>query len=320
MSVQLSCPARSAKLDVMEASKYIWLDGEMVAWDDAQVHVLTHALHYGSSVFEGIRAYATADGPAVFRLEEHMQRLVDGCKAYLIPLEYSVEELCETAREVVRVNELPSAYIRPLAFLGLGSIGLNPAGAETHVMMAAWTWGTYLGDDGVKNGIRGRVSSWRRIDHQSLIPSAKGGGAYLNSILAKSEAVKAGYDEALMLNTQGYLAEGSGENVFVVKNGVVTTPPASDGCLGGITRDSVMQILEAGGYTVQEKSMTRANLYTADEVILCGTAAVVTPLREIDDRPIGTGMPGPVTCYVQDTFAKAVRGELPEYHHWLARV
>ncbi len=304
----------------MEASKVIWLDGEFVPWADAKIHVLSHALHYGTGVFEGIRAYATDDGPAIFRLDEHMARLVRGCKAYGIPLELTAEELASAAVEVMRQNALPEAYIRPLIFLGMGSIGLNPAGAKVHAMIAAWTWGAYLGDEGVKNGIRGRFSSWRRIDQASLIPSAKGTGAYLNSILAKTEAVAAGYEEAIMLNRDGYISEGSGENVFVVNDGVVHTPPISDGCLEGITRDSVIHLLRDANVAVKEHSLTRASLYYADEVFLCGTAAEVTPLREVDDRPIGTGKPGPITKMVQAAFADLVRGRIERYEHWLARV
>ena len=304
----------------MEASKVIWLDGGFVPWADAKIHVLSHALHYGTGVFEGIRAYATDDGPAIFRLDEHMARLVRGCKAYGIPLELTAEELASAAVEVMRQNALPEAYIRPLVFLGMGSIGLNPAGAKVHAMIAAWTWGAYLGDEGVKNGIRGRFSSWRRIDQASLIPSAKGTGAYLNSILAKTEAVAAGYEEAIMLNRDGFISEGSGENVFVVNDGVVHTPPISDGCLEGITRDSVIHLLRDANVAVKEHSLTRASLYYADEVFLCGTAAEVTPLREVDDRPIGTGKPGPITKMVQAAFADLVRGRIERYEHWLTRV
>ncbi len=304
----------------MEASEVIWFDGEFVPWEDAKVHVLSHTLHYGTGVFEGIRAYATDDGPAIFRLREHMDRLVRGCKAYGLALELTSEELSEAAIEVMRRNGLPAAYIRPLVFLGLGSIGLNPAGATVHTMIACWSWGTYLGEEGVRNGIRARFSSWRRIDQSSLIPSAKGAGAYLNSILAKTEAVAGGYDEAIMLNRDGYISEGSGENVFVVNDGVVHTPPISDGCLEGITRDSVINLLRDAGITVNEHSLTRAALYYADEVFLCGTAAEVTPLREIDDRPVGDGTPGPITKMVQAAFADLVRGRVERYEHWLTRV
>ena len=304
----------------MDASKYIWMDGELVPWDEAKVHVLTHALHYGSGAFEGIRAYATDTGPAIFRHREHMDRLVMSCKAYGIPLDLDSDQLMKAAREVISANDLPGGYIRPLVFLGLGSIGLNPAGAATHVMMAAWEWGAYLGEDGVTNGIRVAVSSWRRIDASSLIPSAKGTGGYLNSILAKSEAVRAGYDEAILLNREGFVSEGSGENIFVAKDGVVATPPVSDGCLGGITRAAVIEILRDNGHELIERSVTRSELYYADEILLCGTAAEVTPVKEVDGRAVGTGRPGPITKQVQSIFSDAVRGKVPAYEHWLDRI
>ncbi len=301
----------------METSRFIWMDGELVPWEDATVHVLSHALHYGTGVFEGIRAYPTAEGPAIFRHREHMERLIDSARAYGLPLELDVEQLMKAAKDVITANELSEGYIRPLVFLGLGSIGLNPSGASVHTMMAAWKWGAYLGEEGIENGIRVGVSSWRRIDASSLIPSAKGTGGYLNSILAKSEAIRAGFDEAIMLNAAGYVSEGSGENIFVVKSGTVTTPPVSDGCLGGITRASVMEILRDQGHELREVSVTRSSLYQADEILLCGTAAEVTPVREIDHRQVGTGKPGPITRQVQEIFAKAVRGKLDEYRHWL---
>ena len=304
----------------METSRYIWMDGELVLWEDATVHVLSHALHYGSGVFEGIRAYATDSGPAIFRHREHMQRLVNSAKAYGLPLTLTVDELMAATYQVMTVNELSEGYIRPLVFLGLGSIGLNPAGAQVHTILAAWKWGAYLGEEGVANGIRGRVSSWRRIGAESLIPSAKGTGGYLNSILAKSEAVASGYEEAIMLNAAGFVSEGSGENIFLVKDGNVTTPPVSDGCLGGITRDSVMQILRDNGHPLVEASVTRSDLYFADEILMCGTAAEVTPLREVDDRPVGDGKPGPVTQQVQQIFSEVVAGKVPQYEHWLDRL
>lgn len=293
------------------------MDGELIPWEDATVHVLTHALHYGSGVFEGIRAYETPDGPAIFRHQEHMARLVRSAAAYGLPLELTAEQLMDAARQVISSNDLNEGYIRPLVFLGLGSMGLNPAGASVHTMVAAWKWGTYLGEDGVQNGIRVQVSSWRRIDQASLIPSSKGTGGYLNSILAKTEAVKAGYDEAIMLNMAGFVSEGSGENIFVVRDGIITTPPLSDGCLGGITRESVTQIMNDHGHEVREQSLTRSDIYGADEVLMCGTAAEVTPVKECDDRAIGTGKPGPITQQVQDTFSKAVRGQLDQYKYWL---
>lgn len=301
----------------MNAAQYIWLDGELVRWEDAKIHVLSHALHYGTGVFEGIRAYETPKGPAVFRHHEHMERLIRSARAYHIPFDMSAEELVKVSKEVLTANELNEAYIRPIVFLGLGSIGLNPAGASVHTAIAAWTWGAYLGEEGMRNGIRVVVSSWRRIDTNALIPDAKGTGAYLNSILARTEAERAGYDEAIMLASSGFVSEGSGENVFVIRNGRVTTPPVADGILDGITRDSVIQIMRNADLEVVEASVTRSDLYHADELFLVGTAAEVTPVREVDDRPVGGGRPGPITKMVQDTYLKAVRGQLPEYEHWL---
>ncbi len=301
----------------MEASRVIWVDGEFVPWDEATVHVLAHGLHYGAGVFEGIRAYETPTGTAVFRLTEHMERLHRSAKAYGIPLRFGVDELVKASRRLLAENELESGYLRPLAFYGLGSIGLNPAGAEVHVVIAAWRWGAYLGEEGLENGIRTHVSSWRRIDQGMLNPNAKGTGGYLNSILAKQEAVKNHYDEAILLNAEGFVSEGSGENVFVVSNGVVTTPPVTAGILEGITRDSVIALLRDGGHEVREANVTRSDLYYADEVFFTGTAAEVTPVREVDDRPVGEGRPGPLTRKAQDLFHKAVTGRLEAYRHWL---
>jgi branched-chain amino acid aminotransferase len=301
----------------MEASRVIWMDGEFVPWDEATVHVLSHGLHYGAGVFEGIRAYETPTGTAVFRLIEHMERLHRSAKAYGIPLRFGVDELVQASRKLLVDNELEAGYIRPLAFYGLGSIGLNPAGAEVRVIIAAWRWGAYLGEEGLKNGIRTRVSSWRRIDQATLNTNAKGTGGYLNSILAKQEAVRDSYDEAILLNNQGCVAEGSGENIFVVKDGVVTTPPVSAGILEGITRDSVMTMLRDEGHHVQEANLIRSDLYYADEIFFTGSAAEVTPVREVDDRAVGDGRPGPVTRTAQDLFQRAVTGRLEAYHHWL---
>lgn len=293
------------------------MDGEFVPWDDAKVHVLSHGLHYGAGVFEGIRAYEAPTGTAVFRLTEHMERLHRSAKAYGIPIRFGVDELVQASRKLLVDNELEAGYLRPLAFYGLGSIGLNPANAEVRVIIAAWRWGAYLGEEGLKNGIRTRVSSWRRIDQAALNTNAKGTGGYLNSILAKQEAVRDSYDEAILLNNQGYVSEGSGENIFVVKNGVVTTPPVSAGILEGITRESVMTMLRDDGHAVLEANLIRSDLYYADEIFFTGTAAEVTPVREVDDRPVGDGRPGPVTRKAQDLFQKAVTGRLEAYHHWL---
>lgn len=301
----------------MKPSKLIWMDGDLVPWDEARVHVLSHALHYGTGVFEGIRAYPTAKGPAVFRLTEHMERLQTSAKAYGIPLNASTEGLVKIAKEVISANELQEGYIRPLAHLGLGSIGLDPTRAETHLVVAAWEWGAYLGEEGLRNGITTRVSSWRRIDNASLIPNAKGTGGYLNAVVAKAEAIRAGADEAIMLNAAGAVVEGSGENLFLVCGGEVLTPPISDGILDGITRRTVMRLLEDAGHRVVERSLARSDLYQADEAFFCGTAAEVTPIREIDDRPVGEGEPGAVTRMAQDLYARTVRGEIDEYLDWL---
>ncbi|MBT8216002.1 MAG: branched-chain amino acid transaminase [Acidimicrobiia bacterium] len=301
----------------MEPVTYIWMDGELVAWEDATVHVLSHALHYGTGVFEGIRAYDTESGPAVFRLTEHMERLTRGAAAYQIALSYGADELTKAAREVIATNELGACYIRPLVFLGTGSMGLNPAGAKTHVAIAAWRWGAYLGDEGLRNGIRVGVSSWRRLHQTMFIPDAKGTGGYINSILARLEANAAGFDEALLLNLDGYVAEGSGENLFLVRNGVVRTPPPQAGALDGITRQSVIELLRDDGAVVEETNLTRSDVYYADEAFFTGTAAEVTPIREVDHRTIGPGTPGPVTKRAQELFMNAVTGRLDDYRHWL---
>lgn len=301
----------------MEAARYIWMDGDMVPWEDATVHVLSHALHYGTGVFEGIRAYDTPDGPAVFRLRAHIERLCDSAKAYGLDFSWTVDELIDATRRVIVDNELESAYIRPLVFIGYGGLGLNPAGIPVRTIIAAWRWGAYLGDAAIEHGVRVKVSSWRRLDHETFIPNAKGAGGYINSILANREAVEDGYDEAIMLNTRGLLAEGSGENVFIVRHGKVYTPPVSAGILEGITRDAVMQLLADDGHPVTELELGRSDLYRADEMFFTGTAAEVTPVREVDRRIIGSGEPGPITRRAQQLFRQAVRGELSAYRHWL---
>jgi branched-chain amino acid aminotransferase len=301
----------------MEAVRYIWMDGKMVPWEDATVHVLSHALHYGTGVFEGIRAYETVEGPAVFRLRAHMERLLESAKAYGLDIRWTLEDLIDATKQVIAENELESAYIRPLIFVGYGSLGLNPAGIAVQTIIAAWRWGTYLGDHGAEHGVRVKVSSWRRLDHETFIPNAKGASGYINSILANREAVEDGYDEAIMLNTRGLLAEGSGENIFIVRHGEVFTPPVSAGILEGITRDAVMQLLADDGHPVIELELGRSDLYRADEMFFTGTAAEVTPVREVDRRTIGDGEPGPITKRAQELFPQAVRGELAAYRHWL---
>lgn len=300
----------------MEPTKYIWLDGAAVPWEDATVHVLSHALHYGTGVFEGIRAYESEAGTAVFRLTEHMDRLHRSAKAYQMEIEWSVEDLAKAAKELLTANDLEAGYLRPIVFLELGAVGLNPSSARVRSAIITWRWGAYLGEEGLRDGIRTQVSSWRRFSGDSF-PNAKATGTYINSILAKTEAIKNGYDEAIMLNSNGELAEGSGENVFLVRDGVVYTPPISTGCLDGITRNSVITLLRDDGVTVEERLMHRSDLYYSEEMFLTGTAAEVTPIREVDDRPVGTGRPGPVTRRAQELFAGTVAGELTTHPEWL---
>jgi len=301
----------------MENAAKIWMDGEFVEWDEAQVHFLTHALHYGTAVFEGIRAYETPDGTAIFRLRDHIERLARSAAAYRIPWDLSVHDVMEACRQLLRVNDLEAGYIRPLVFYGLGAIGLNPAAGEVRTGIAAWRWGKYLGEEGVRNGIRVRISSWRRISAESFIPTAKGSGQYLNSVLAKQEAVATGYDEAIMLNSDGAVSEGSGENIFVVRSGRVFTPPVASGILDGITRATVVDLLAAEGIEVHEAVLTRGDLYAADETFFTGTAAEVTPVREVDDRAVGSGRPGPITRKAQELYSDAVSGKLDAYRAWL---
>ena len=302
----------------IEKVEKIWFNGEMVDWDKAQVHVLSHALHYGSGVFEGIRAYETPKGPAIFRLTEHIERLMDSSKIYLMPVPYSVEQLVEATKEVVRVNKLKSSYIRPIVFRGYGEMGLNPLNSPVDVAIATWSWGTYLGDEGMKNGIKAMISSFRRIDPNSLPPAAKATGQYINSILAKLEAIYSNYEEAILLDSRGFVSEGSGENIFVVKNGVIHTPSTAASILEGITRDTVIELSAELGYEVVERDLVRSDLFLADEIFVTGTAAEITPIREVDKREIGK--PGPVTVALQEKFFAVVKGEDAKYEHWLEYV
>ena len=296
-------------------TKKIWMDGQLVDWADANVHVLTHSLHYGSGVFEGIRAYETAQGPAVFRLRDHIARLFDSAHLLLMELPYSLEELVEATRETVRVNEVDSCYIRPIAYLGYGEMGLNPLPCAVNVSIAVWPWGTYLGDEGLAHGVRCKISTWRRMDPNVNPVAAKGTGIYVNSSLAKVEALKAGYDEAILLNSQGQVAECTGENLFIVKQGVLITPPLASGALDGITRRSVMTVARDLGYEVREETLLRHDLYLADEAFLTGTAAEVVPIRSVDDREIGE--PGDLTRKLQETYFAIVHGEVDRYRDWL---
>jgi branched-chain amino acid aminotransferase len=293
----------------------IWMDGALVPWADAKIHVLTHALHYGSGVFEGIRAYKTDRGTAVLRLDEHLRRLVRSAKLYYMPVPYTVEQLYDATFEVLESNRLDAGYIRPLIFRGYGEMGLNPMNAPVQAIIAAWPWGTYLGEEGIKHGVRAKTSSIQSLDHTALARAAKATGQYLNSILAKIEVLNAGYDEAIMLTAHGHVAEGSGENIFVVRNGALMTPPPSDGVLEGITRDSVMQMAEAMGIPCQERTMARSDLVIADELFYTGTAAEIVPIREVDDHEIGE--PGPITRRIQDKFRAIVEGRDDEFGHYM---
>ncbi|MDQ6909650.1 MAG: branched-chain amino acid transaminase [Actinomycetota bacterium] len=296
----------------------IWMDGKLVAWDDAKVHILTHTLHYGSGVFEGVRAYATSQGPAVFRLTDHIHRLFRSAKVYLIDIPYTPEELIEGAKETIRANGLDACYIRPIVYLGYGEMGLNPLPCPVNVSIAVWPWGTYLGDEGVKRGVRMKISTWQRHDPNAVPVAAKGIGMYVNSSMAKVEALKAGYDEAILLSPQGYVSECTGENLFIVKNGRLLTPPVSAGALEGITQDSVVTIARDLGIEVHETNILRTDLYLAEEAFLTGTAAEVVPIRSVDDREIGE--PGPITRAIQDTYFATVRGEDDRYKNWLEYV
>ena len=301
-------------MPISEVEK-IWMNGSLVNWKDAKIHVLTHALHYGSGVFEGIRCYKTAKGPAVFRLREHMDRLEDSAKIYMKSIQYTTEQLCEATRQLIKANKLEECYIRPIIYRGYGEMGLDPTKSKVDVAIAAWVWGTYLGEEGLKNGIRAKISSFQRISPNILPSSAKATGQYINSILAKLEATDVGYDEAIMLDNRGFVSEGPGENIFMVKNGVIYTPPEHASVLLGITRDSVMEIAADMGYEVKETDLTRGNLYLADEAFFTGTAAEITPIRNIDGRVIGK--PGPITKRIQEKYFDVVRGKDRKYEKWL---
>jgi branched-chain amino acid aminotransferase len=299
----------------IEATRKIWMDGDYVDWDQATVHVLTPSLHYGWGVFEGIRAYDTALGTAVFRLTDHMRRLFRSAKIYHMEPPISLEGAIKVTKDLVAMNGVRACYIRPLVFLGYGEIGLNPLNSEVRMAIACWPWGAYLGEEGFSRGVRVKVSSWRRLDPNIIPPAAKATGQYLNSSLAKAEALKAGYDEGVLLNPNGYVTDGSGENVFVVRDGTLLTPPLAAGCLAGITRASIMRIAEDEGIPVRETDLVRTELYLADEAFFTGTAAEVVPIREVDDRVLGD--PGPITRRVQEVFQAAIHGKDERYREWL---
>jgi branched-chain amino acid aminotransferase len=296
----------------------IWMNGELVDWADAQIHVLTHTLHYGTGVFEGIRAYETDRGPAVFRLTDHMARLENSAKILLMDLPYSVDEMVQAVKDTVKSTGLPSCYIRPIAYYGYGEMGLNTLPCKVDVSIACWPWGAYLGDDAVEKGVRMKISSWTRHDHNTMPPASKTTGNYVNSSLAKVEALKAGYDEAVMLNPAGLVSECTGENIFVVRNGTIITPPLASGALEGITQSSVMAIARDLGHEVRVGELARSDLYIAEEMFVCGTAAEVSAVNSVDDRTIPC--PGPITRAIADTYAKAVRGQLDQYKDWVEHV
>lgn len=299
----------------------IWMDGQLVDWADAKVHILTHTIHYGSGAFEGIRAYSTSQGPAVFRLTDHILRLFNSAKIFMIDVPFTVEELVEATKETVRVNNVDECYIRPLVYLGYGEMGLNPLPCPVNVAIAVWPWGTYLGDEGISQGVRMKISSWQRHDPNAMPPAAKGTGMYVNSSMAKIEALKAGYDEAILLSPQGYVSECTGENIYIVKRGQIITPPSSAGALEGITRDSVMTIARDLGYDMVEGHILRSDLYTCEEAFLSGTAAEIVPIRSVDDRIVGaTGDPGPITRKIQEMYFGVVRGQVDQYKDWLEYV
>ncbi len=303
-----------------EKTKKIWMNGKFVDWDEAKVHVLVHGLHYGSGVFEGIRCYKTVKGPAVFRLREHVKRFFSSAKIYFMEIPYSLDEFMEIIKETVRVNELEECYIRPLAFKGLGGMSLDPSSNPTEVIVAVWPWGAYLGEEAFEKGATCTISSWVRISNAMLPMEAKASGQYLNSILASMEAHRRGFTEAIMLDSRGLVSEGTGENIFVVANEVIYTPPLEASILHGVTRDSVIEIAENLGFNVVEKNLTRSELFTADEVFFTGTAAEITPIVEIDHRKVGNGKVGEVTKKLRNEFLRVIREADEKYRKWLAFV
>jgi branched-chain amino acid aminotransferase len=299
----------------MQELEKIWMKGELIDWADARIHVGTHGLHYGSGVFEGIRAYETPKGTAVFRLTDHLQRFQDSAQLLNMGLPYTLGDLRAASMELIAANGMPECYLRPIAFFGYGELGVAATGNPVDVAIMSWPWGTYLGAEGLKKGIRAKISSWTRVGPNVIPHVAKATGIYLNSMLAVMEANRAGYDEAILLTHDGFIADGSGENVFLVKDGTIYTPDLSASILPGITRDTIIQIAQDLGYTVVEKQLIRTDLYLADEVFMTGTAAEVTPLREVDDQLIGP--PGPVTLALQEAYLDTVRGRSERWSHWL---
>ncbi len=303
-----------------QTTKYIWFNGEMVEWDRAQVHVMTHALHYGSSVFEGIRAYDTPNGTAIFRLEEHIQRLFDSAKIYWMEMPFDKVAIEQACCDIVTKNGMKSAYLRPLAFIGNVGLGVLPKSDKVEVMIGALPWGAYLGDEALANGVDVMVSSWSRLAPNTIPTGAKAGGNYLSSQLIAREARRNGYVEGIALDTNGYISEGSGENLFIIKNGVLYTSPATSGILPGITRDTIMTLARELGYTIREESLQREALYLADEIFMCGTAAEITPVRSVDRMQIGEGRRGPITEEIQKVFFGLFNGETEDKWGWLTPV
>ena len=297
----------------------IWMDGQLTDWRSAKIHVLTHSLHYGMSVFEGVRAYKTDKGTVIFRLAEHTKRLLNSAKIFQMNVPYDMDTLMEAQKQVIRENRLETGYIRPIIWIGSEALGISARNNTIHTAIAAWAWGAYLGEDGMKRGIRVKISSFSRHHVNVSLVRAKASGYYINSILANQEATADGYDEAMLLDTEGFVSEGSGENVFIVKNGKLYTPDLAS-CLDGITRDSVITLAKDAGIEVIEKRITRDEVYCADEVFFSGTAAEITPIREVDNRQIGSGSRGPVTEKIQTLFFDAVSGKKPKYAHWLSPV
>ncbi len=306
-------------MTMLRPLKKIWMDGKFVDWADAKIHVLTHGLHYGYSIFEGIRTFPTKKGPAVFRLPEHIERFMNSAKIYRMQLGYSAKEISDACVEVVRQNGLNECYIRPIAYTSYGAMGLNPMNNKISLAIAPWEWGAYLGPESATKGVRCTVSNWVRIDSRSLPPQAKCSANYANSALAKMEATQSGYDEAIMLNSVGMVAEGPGENIFRVKDGILSTPPASSGILRGITRDTVIQFARDSGITFYRNDSTREELYTSDEIFFSGTAVGITPVKEVDGRVIGNGA-NPVTARIQKLYAEVTHGENKKYKNWLTYV
>lgn len=306
---------------MVEKVDKIWMDGKFVNWDDANVHILTHTLHYGLGVFEGVRCYELADGgSAIFRLKEHTKRLYESSHMFQLEVPFTQDQINEACLELFRVNKLKAGYLRPLVYIGAGAMGLYYPNNPICVSLIAWPWGTYLGDEGVKNGIRAKISSFTRLAMNVNLPKSKACGNYINSMLAKREALAAGYEEAILLDQQGFVSEASGENIFLIKDGTVYTPPTSSSMLKGITRDTILTILRDEGIPIVEDKFAREEAYTADELFLSGTAAEVCPIRELDNRKIGSGKPGDVTRKVQKIYFDTIKGKVDKYSHWLERI